>query len=165
MSARSRLRADFGPQTTAATTSTSHQPAKPIPRQRISSGWLGHYLHRLPAFGMGLVMLTITWVLFSSVQPQQIRDLPLPHSYGPLIVSVFLSSFWLAGFIMQHARRGLGVACLVSGWLFLRLHHMKGAEGILIGAIVVFGIIELLLWSWRRFNHRGHSTKQHHDHH
>ncbi|MBU0978457.1 MAG: hypothetical protein ABIJ03_01660 [Patescibacteria group bacterium] len=57
----------------------------------------------------------LTWQLLHWIHPEQIRNLPLTDSYGPFILGIFLTSYFLCRFMTKNHL----ISLIISLWLTL----------------------------------------------
>jgi len=107
------------------------------------TSWFIKYFRHLPTLLLSLQFYYLVYFIFIKVEPSQIRDYLLPHSYLPLQVAFFLSNFFLFTFVFLKTRRGLTTAFYLSLVLHLRLNFVVEPIWLLVLAIP-FLIVELL---------------------
>ncbi len=79
------------------------------------------YRTHLPLLFLSLISYAVVVCILSTIQPESIAHMPLPYSYVPLQLPLFLGNFFLASYLFLKTRRGLLVASGLSLLLFLKL--------------------------------------------
>jgi len=124
-------------------------PAKKVTAVNNSwlSSWLGSYLKHLPTLIMGVIFAYLLYLFLNYTHPSQVKHFLVPNSFLPLLVQVFLSSFFLMSFLFLSSRRGLLVSLWITAMLFLKVQNVIiTVEVILIisGTLLMLEIIYLL---------------------
>ena len=83
------------------------------------------YLKHLPTFIFALLFSGTTYLILTRIHPENIKHFLIPNSYLPLLISVFLSSFFLFSFILLNSRRGFLISLLMLIFLFLHLQQTE----------------------------------------
>ena len=84
-------------------------------------------------------------MILASVSPKEIADVPLPNTYGPFLGMCFLASFFLLGYLLRSARRGVFAALAISLLIFFRLQHVVVGKYEVIGLLGFFSILEIFI--------------------
>jgi hypothetical protein len=103
------------------------------------------YWQHLPTFVAGLIFAAVTYWFISHINPNQVKHFILPNTYLPLLLLVFLTSFFLSGFIWLNSRRGLMTAVIITILLFLQLQQAIITSTIILAIVVPLVVIELIL--------------------
>ncbi|NCN06540.1 MAG: hypothetical protein GW946_01700 [Candidatus Pacebacteria bacterium] len=102
------------------------------------------YLKTLPFGLFSLVGLGGLYYLLTNISPQQIAHVPLPNMYGPFLLLIFLSIFFLLGYALNNTRRGFVAASSISLLIFLHLQHIV-INKYVVGAIAILFLITEVL--------------------
>lgn len=129
--ARSRL-------TAATSVSSSPTDTKQKPTLTDSFGWRptrlngphsqldwSRYRRHWPTGLIGLLGWVGVYGLLRYVHPTTIATWPLPESYGPLLLAVFVAITFSSAFLLLNTRRGLWLGLLVTIWVSLRLQAIE----------------------------------------
>jgi len=111
----------------------------------VSSSWLKGYLTHLPTLFFAFVSCYLTYLFVINISPETVRHFILPNTYLPLIILVFISSFFLSSYILLNSRRGLFTASYLSLLTFLAVQQVI-LDWRVIGILLIpFLVIETIL--------------------
>lgn len=79
------------------------------------------YIRYFPSAIVATLGWTAVWFIFSQRSPATIANYPFPNSYGLLLGSFWLATFFTTSFLLLHSRRGWWISCWASLSLWLRL--------------------------------------------
>jgi hypothetical protein len=139
--ARSRLQpAARKPQETFSTTKESSGPVSLSRRKMASFKWPATFsdnprilaiwqsaqpfLKRWPQILMGSSVFLALWRLLATYTPSQLAHVIWPNSYLPVLGLWFIAQWYFGSFWLQHSKRGLLWAIIVTTWLYTRLQFI-----------------------------------------
>jgi len=79
------------------------------------------YKKKIPTLIIGIIFSMGLIGLITTVYPAQIAHMFFKNSFLPLIITTFLSSFFLASYGFLNTRRGLFFSCWITTILWLQL--------------------------------------------
>lgn len=82
------------------------------------------YFSHLPTLAMAGIFAYLTSLLMHQVHPSQVKHFILPNSYLPLLILVFITTFFLVSWMLLNTRRGFLAALALSLILFLRVQQV-----------------------------------------
>lgn len=101
------------------------------------------YLRHLPTLLIGLIFSAVVYLIVTRVEPSSIKHAPLPNSYLPLLLAVFLACFFIFSFVLLNTRRGFFLALIVMIILFLRVQQVIFSPIVIIAVVAPILVIEL----------------------
>lgn len=100
---------------------------------------LVRYLRHIPLLILGLILLAVLWWLVTTWYPRELRNVVFAGSYLPIVATSFGTVFCFAAFVLLNSRRGVVVALLVTGILYLELLQMN--TFFISSGMIIFGIL------------------------
>ncbi len=148
--ARSRLRADFHQENPKPEVSETSETVLPGPHRTLRTSKPTPTFSRWWGLILAIPGLIATIWVFTTIQPDSIRNFPLPFSYGPLTLAWILGWWPLWWSLTGRKRWATWLTLIITSLLLLALQQVVIDIWVMAGLI---GLVACLELSWR-LSHR-----------
>lgn len=118
--------------------------SKRLTKTQNQLGILSRYRQFAAAGLLSLPFFTAAVYILTQIQPAEIENWLIPHSFLPLLLASFGAGFFLFSYLLLNTRRGFLLAALTTTCLYLRLQQIIITPDVLGYILVLFGILELI---------------------
>jgi hypothetical protein len=108
------------------------------------------YLWQIPTLILGLLSYYLSMIILQKIQPVAIKDVILPNSYLPLVLTLGFGHFFTGWYLSQNIRRSSELALLLTLLLALRIHHFWNLSVVLLLILLLLGTEFLLTYRTHR---------------
>ncbi len=105
---------------------------------------LKNYFAHLPTLIIGLFFSFVTFLILRHVEPNSIKNLILPNTYLPFLLSLFFALSFTSSFILLNTRRGFLLSGAIILYFFLKLQQVIIPPILILSLIFISLLLEII---------------------